>query len=96
MARRISSPLRIDLPVKPSLLEYCRRLVAEGADPAAIVQVFRGETLCFTPMPLARFAALTTEERTDRSIQLIRYRQTTPQSDGYAPLSGESVGPEHD
>lgn len=58
----------------PSLLGHCRGLLAAGADPAASVLVYRGATLCFRPVPLASFAALSTEEPADRSIRFVRYR----------------------
>lgn len=88
--------MRIDLPVKPALLPFCRSLLAEGADPAEMLHVHRGDTLCFTPAPLAAFAALGTEERDTRSIRLVRYREKAPQGDGYAPVSGDAMGAGHD
>lgn len=81
--------MRIDLPVKPALLAYCRRLIAEGVDPRTVLHVYRGDTLCFAPAPLAVFAALATEERADRSIRFVRYRETASQGDGYASVAGE-------
>ncbi|WBU52069.1 hypothetical protein [Paracoccus sp. SCSIO 75233] len=86
--------MRVDLPVKPALLPFCRKLLAEGADPAELVHVYRGDTLCFVPAPLAAFAALATEERDTRSIRLVRYREKCPQGDEYAPVSGEAMGGE--
>lgn len=88
--------MRIDLPVKPSLLPYCRKLVAEGADPAELVEVYRGETLCFIPAPLAAFAALTTEEGTDRSIRFRRWREMPRQSGGYGPETATTEGAGHE
>lgn len=67
-------PLRIDLPVKPALLPYCRRLIADGADPATILHVYRGDTLCFVPAPLGVFAGLTTWESDSRSICFAPFR----------------------
>lgn len=85
--------MRIDLPVKPSLPPYCRQLVAEGVDPATVLHVYRGDTLCFVPAPLAVFAALATEERAAWSIRFVRYREITRQGDGYAPLTGAKHSP---
>lgn len=82
--------MRIDLPVKPALLPYCRKLVAGGADPSELVHVYRGGTLCFQPIPLATFAKLATEERSDGSIRFVRHREAAPQSNKYA--SGMAIG----
>lgn len=73
--------MRIDLPVKPALLSYCRKLLAEGANPSELVHVHRGETLCFHPAPLATFADLTTEEGAERSIRFRKWREM-PQQGG--------------
>ena len=83
--------MRIDLPVKPALLPYCRRLIAEGGDPRTVLHVYRGNTLCFAPAPLAVFAALATEERADRSIRFVRYREIASQGDEYASVAGKMV-----
>lgn len=87
--------MRIDLPVRPALLPFCRTLLAEGADPAEVLHVHRGDTLCFVPAPLASFAALPTEERDTRSIRLVRYREKRPLGDGYAPDNSETMGADH-
>jgi hypothetical protein len=84
--------MRIDLPVRLSLCGYCRDLVAGGADPLEPVHVYRGGTLCFDPMPLRRWAAMTTEEGAARSIRFRRWRQTTPESGACAPSGGKSGG----
>lgn len=84
--------MRIDLPVHPALLHYCRQLLARGVDPATIVHVYRGSTLCFVPAPLAMFAALATEERAHRSIRFVRWTGTAAQGDGYACERGETAG----
>ncbi|VDS07165.1 hypothetical protein PARHAE_00337 [Paracoccus haematequi] len=88
--------MRIDLPVKPALLSYCRKLVAEGAEPSEVVHVYRGRTLCFLPVPLATFAKLATEERSDRSIRFVRHRETLPQSDEYASATATAEGCGHE
>lgn len=88
--------MRIDLPVKPALLPFCRKLLAEGADPAEVLHIHHRGTLCFVPAPLAVFAALATEERDTRSIRLVRYRETRPQGDEYAPVNREAMGAGHE
>ena len=88
--------MRIDLPVKPALLPYCRRLIAEGMDPRTVLHVYRGDTLCFAPAPLAVFAALATEERADRSIRFVRYSETASPGDGYASVAGEMARAAHE
>lgn len=88
--------MRIDLPVKPALLPFCRKLLAGGADPAEVLHVHRGDRICFVPAPLAAFAALATEERDTRSIRLVRYREKAPQGDGYTPASSEAMGAGHE
>lgn len=87
--------MRIDLSVKPALLSYCCKLVAEGADPSEVVHVYRGGTLCFQPVPLATFARLATEERSDGSIRFVRYRKTAPQSYVYASATAIREGRAH-
>jgi hypothetical protein len=87
--------MRIDLPVKPALLSYCRKLVAEGADPCELVHVYRGRTLCFQPVQLATFAKLATEERSDGSIRFVRHRETAPQSYVYASATAITEGCAH-
>lgn len=67
--------IRIDLPVPSGLCTYARKLIAAGADPEAMAMIYRGETLCFKPMPLVRWAKLTTEESDKRSI---RFRSYSP------------------
>ncbi|WP_147393151.1 hypothetical protein [Paracoccus siganidrum] len=84
--------MRIDLPAKPSLLPYCRKLLAEGADPAELVHVYRGETLCFHPAPLATFAALTTEEGVERSIRFRKWREMPRQGGVYASETATIAG----
>ena len=88
--------MRIDLPVKPALLPCCRRLIAEGMDPRTVLHVYRGNTLCFAPAPLALFAALATEERADRSIRFVRYSETASPGDGYASVAGEMARAAHE
>lgn len=87
--------MRIDLPVKPALLPYCRKLVAEGADPSEVVRVYRGGTLCFQPVPLATFARLATEERSDGSIRFVPHREIAPQSYRYASATAIREGCAH-
>lgn len=67
--------MRIDLPVKPALLPHCRKLVAAGANPETILHVYRGETLCFVPGPLGKFAGMATEESDTKSVHLTKYRE---------------------
>ncbi|RMC34409.1 hypothetical protein [Paracoccus alkanivorans] len=64
--------IRIDLLVEPSLLDYCRQLLAEGHHPETIIHVYRGETLCFVPARLEVFANLTTTEG-DHTIRFRRH-----------------------
>lgn len=88
--------MRIDLPVKPALLPFCRNLLAGGADPAEVLHVYRGDTLCFRPAPLSVFADLATEEGAARSIRLRRYREIAPQAGEYAPENAEAAGVDHE
>lgn len=88
--------MRIDLPVKPALLPFCRMLLAEGADPDELVHVFRGDTLCFVPAPLSIFAALATEEGAARAIRFRKYREIAPQAGEYASVSREAMGADHE
>lgn len=82
--------MRIDLPVRPSLCGHARALIAGGADPGELVDIFRGDILCFIPMPLGRWAALTTEEGVARSVRFRRWRQMLPESGAYALSGGKS------
>ena len=88
--------MRIDLPVKPALLPFCRIRLAEGADPSEILHVYRGDTLCFVPAPLSVFAALATEEGAARSIRFRKYREIAPQAGEYAPENAEAAGVDHE
>lgn len=81
--------MRIDLPVKPSLLPYCRQLVADGVDPATVLHIYRGDTLCFVPRPLAVFAALETKEEAARSIRFRKRRGTCRLHGSYVPETGD-------
>ena len=71
-------PVRIDLAGSGSICALARRLIADGADPDALAMVYRDATLCFQPMPLGRWAGLTTEETETRSIRFRSYRSRPP------------------
>lgn len=84
--------ITLDLAGIASLCAEARRLIAGGMDPATLVHAYRGATLCFYPVPLWRWAALTTEERADRSIRFVKYRpRNAPQGDGYASHTAKSL-----
>lgn len=52
----------------------CREILATGLDPSSLVYIYRGETLCFKPRTLGRWAGVTTEERDHGSVREIPYR----------------------
>ncbi|SET08691.1 hypothetical protein [Paracoccus homiensis] len=80
--------MRIDLPVKPVLLPYCRRLVAAGVAPETVLHIYRGGTLCFVPTALGKFAGMATTESDTQSIRLTNYRQMPDFGQTVSPQSG--------
>lgn len=66
--------ITINLPVKPSLLPFCRKLIDGGENPDAMVHVYRGDTLCFHPAPLKDFAELAVQEGDKVSARFAKYK----------------------
>lgn len=66
--------IHLDLTGSESLCTQARKLIRNGADPAALLYAWRGATLCFDPMPLHRWAGLTASETEGRSIHFRKYR----------------------
>lgn len=58
----------------------CREILDAGLSPSSLVYIYRGETLCFKPRSLGRWAGVTTEERDSGSVREIPYRPMTPQA----------------
>lgn len=82
--------IRIDLSEVRSLCAHCRDLIAEGHDPATLVEAFRGETLCFTPAPLQVWADRSVTESDYQSARFTRFRPfrgfgTRPERSGITP-----------
>ncbi|HRO15347.1 MAG TPA: hypothetical protein PLL33_09940 [Paracoccus sp. (in: a-proteobacteria)] len=89
------APVHLDLRGVASVCALARQLIRDGADPKALLYAWRGATLCFTPMPLRRWAGLATEERATRSIRFVRHRAPDgPQGDEYAPQAGNRALPQ--
>ena len=68
--------MRIDLPSddpKFSLCKHARKLIKEGHDPNTILHIYRRDTLCFRPMPLGKWADITTREGDGQSVKFIKY-----------------------
>lgn len=57
-----------------------RKLVEAGHDPATILHVYRGDTLCFEPRPLGLWAGQTIEEgdNSHRPARFAKYRPPGP------------------
>lgn len=70
-ARRRGSPI----------CALARKLVEAGHDPTVALHVYRGGTLCFKPVPLAKWAGLVVEEgdNTRKTARFARYRPPNPQ-----------------
>lgn len=71
-----------------------RKLIEAGHDPAAELHVYRGETLCFKPVPLAKWAGVVIEEgdNTCKSARFAKYRLPNPQSARETDDSGVGLG----
>lgn len=70
--------IRIDLAEIKSLCAHCRTLIAEGQDPATLVEAVRGGTICFTPAPLQFWADRTVSEGVHQSIRFTRFQPFDP------------------
>lgn len=82
--------IRIDLSEVRSLCAHCRDLIAEGHDPDTLVEVVRGETICFTPATLRFWAGRSVSESDYQSIRFTAFRPfrgfgTRPERSGVTP-----------
>lgn len=70
------SPVRIDLPLPcgETLHPYCRKLIKEGANPEALAEVYRGDTLVFNPTTIGWFADRSIQE-SDKGFKRVKYRE---------------------
>lgn len=67
-------PVHIDMRGYTNICAVARHLVQEGTDPNAMVYAWRGETQCFKPMPLGRWAGLTVRESDTVSVRFGKHR----------------------
>ena len=89
----MSAVVRIDLQGSGSICAAARRLLAEGAPPDALALIYRGETLCFNPVPLSTWARLTTEVG-ERSIRFRAYRPPMGRRVGAKPAGAAEPPPD--
>ena len=70
--------IRADLSEVKSLCAHCRTLIAEGQDPATLIEAVRGATICFAPRPLQFWAGRSVSESDYQSIRFTAFRPFDP------------------
>jgi hypothetical protein len=56
-----------------SICDLARQLIKAGEDPEALAMIYRGDTLCFTPSKLKKWAELSVSEGDQGSASFIRW-----------------------